>query len=391
MNLITTERRLLWLAFTIFKLFGFIPFPFDRYNIKLKPSSSCTTLLKFYVLQLLFYIAVFWMAILYRSDMFHNGLQVLSMNEILKYFSNIWITFVILIITVLQRKIHRSVWVKLDQVRNLVSKVFLRRFIRFYLCKFYGYLAYSGFIEAQMMYIVLDSPMDFAYRVALLVLHTFVRLQHLFHMFFIDVLKTHLQQLHYDLKELSEYMRKLDAHPYESPIHRNTYERSVKRLLELKEIYGKLWEISDCINRTFGWSQICNFTGNFVQLSCDLYWCYLSVQGVFDNYFYVFGMLLPTSLLLWLLLSSAESCLRVASSLPEALLEVPIENDSTFRKIIYRFGLQMAQQRIRLTAHGLFEINYSLLKMFGTGMTTYMIIFITFSKKLRLEELQTGL
>uniref|UniRef100_A0A182NZ59 Gustatory receptor n=1 Tax=Anopheles dirus TaxID=7168 RepID=A0A182NZ59_9DIPT len=294
------------------------------------------------------------------------------MNDILKYGSQIWAIFVILIITVLQRGTHRSVWVKLDQVRNLARRVFLRRFSRLYLCKFYGYLAISGIIEAQMLYTVLDSPTDLVYWTVVLVLHTFLRLRHLFHMFFIDVLKIQLQQLHFGLMELSEYMRELNSHPNESPTHRNMYERSMKRLLELKDMYGELWEISDCINRTFGWSQICNFTGNFVQLSCDLYWCYLSVQGFnIGSYQSVFMFLLPTSFLIGLLLYSAESCLRMAASLPEALLEVPIENDSKFLKIIYRFGLQIAQQRIRLTAHGLFEINYSLLKMVRCRIFTF--------------------
>uniref|UniRef100_A0A182QH11 Gustatory receptor n=1 Tax=Anopheles farauti TaxID=69004 RepID=A0A182QH11_9DIPT len=390
--LLPTAHQLLWLAFRIFKLFGFIPFPFDCCQFKLKSCSRSKSLLHLPVLQFLFYFAIIGIAMKYRVNNLHTNLKVLSMNDLLKYSSQIMAILVILVNTVLQRDIHRSVWEKLDRIRYVARKVFLRRFIRLYLCKFYGYLALSAIIATQMIYVVKESPFELAFCALVLVLHAFLRLRHLFHMLFIDVLKIQLQQLHYHLTELGEYMRELNSHPPDSPTHRNVYERSVKRLLELKDTYGQLWEISDCINRTFGWSQICNFTGNFVQLSCDLYWCYLYVQGVtVGAYQTVFVMLLPTALILGLLLSSAESCLRMAARLPQALLEVPVGHDCKLRRIIYRFGLQIAQQRIRLTAHGLFEINYSLLKMFGTGITTYMIIFISFSRESPLMELQEGL
>ncbi|XP_050072498.1 putative gustatory receptor 39b [Anopheles maculipalpis] len=390
--LLPTGRQLLSAAFIIFKLHGFIPFSFDYYTLKLKPASTTETLLHLPILQLLFYVTVNWIALLYRADIFYTNLQILSVNDILKYGSLMLAVFVILICTVIQRTAHRSVWGMLALIHRRTRKKFIQRFTHHYLWKFYSYLVFSAIIESLVLFTYQEDPSELAYWLVILIWHIFLRLRHLFHMCFIDILKIHLQQLHYGLVEIGEYLCDLHTHPQDSEMYRAMYQRCIDRLLELKSLYGQLWELSDRINRTFGWSQICNFTANFVQLSCDLYWYYVSTKmySSTDAVQAIFLAILPTAFLIGLLLHSAESCLRVSCALQSALLNFPLENEPTLRKIIYRFGLQIAQQRIRLTANGLFEINYSLLKMFGTGITTYMIIFITFSKEIRFEEINNA-
>ncbi|XP_053667251.1 putative gustatory receptor 2a [Anopheles marshallii] len=390
--LLPTARQLLCVAFAIFKLFGFIPFPFDCYKFELKPSSSRTTLMHLPLAQLLFYVIVHCTVMLKSADIFYTELQILNFNDILKYGSLMMAVFVIFICTIVQRNTHRRVWEMLRLIRGTTRKECVQRFTRQYLWKFYGYLLFSVSIEALELYSIRNSLPDFAYWLVTLNLSAFLRLRHLFHMFFINLLKIQLKQLQYGLVDVSGYMGHLHGQPKESDLYREMNERCVDRLLELKHVYGQLWELSDCINRTFGCSQICNFAGNFVQLSCDLYWCYMTAKGygVGDYQDLTFITLLPTSCLIVLLLNSAEVCLRVTSSLQSILLEIPHGNDPTFRKIVYRFGLQIEQQKIRLTAYGLFEINYSLLRMFATGITTYMIIFITFSKELTPEEVSDG-
>ncbi|XP_053673503.1 putative gustatory receptor 39b [Anopheles nili] len=390
--LLPTDRQLLCVVFAIFKLFGFFPFPFDCYAIKLVPSGWVRALLHLPVLQILSYIGLTCIAIEYRSYIFYSHLQIISMNDLLKFGSQIMAIYVIFINTILERGVHRDVWRKLDTASNYIQRRRIHRFFRRYLWKFYGYVAFSALIEARVAYNSFDTPEFFLYWKVIVCINVFIRLRHLYHLFFIDALKVCQQQLHVDLQEVCEYIRNLQLNPPTEPSeYREVYDRAVSRLLKLKTAYGDLWELCDCINRNFGWSQICNFCTNFVQLSCDMYWLYLSINGLFNGFKDIFITLLPTACLIWILLYSAESCLRVASLLKMDLLEIPLGNDSTLRKITYRFGLQIDQQKIRLTAHELFEINYSLLKMFGTGITTYMIIFITFSKEIPFKELEEEL
>uniref|UniRef100_A0A182PZ66 Gustatory receptor n=1 Tax=Anopheles epiroticus TaxID=199890 RepID=A0A182PZ66_9DIPT len=386
--LLPSGQQLLFVAFLMFKFFGFLPFPFDCYTLALKPSSTVKTLLHLPIPQTFSFLTLHWVILSNRGIIFYSVLAILNLNDIIKYGSLMMAIFVILLDIGLQRKSQQLVWEKLSQAEGTTRKTCVKRFVRRYVLKFYGYLAFSTCIDAQILYLASDSPPELTYWLVIFAIHTFLRLRHLFHMFFIDMLKVQLQQLHHGLVEIRDYIHELHAQPRNSVPHRKMFQRAVDRLLELKRSYGELWDLCDCINRTFGWSQICNFTCNFVQLSCDLYWLYVTVK-VFKiaGWQEMMITLLPTSSIIVLLLSSAESCQRVASSLQSALLDIPLENDSTtLRKIIYRFGLQIAQQQMRLTAHGLFEINYSLLKMFGTGIITYMIIFITFSKEIKVQD-----
>ncbi|XP_052895451.1 putative gustatory receptor 2a [Anopheles moucheti] len=389
--LLPTERQLLCVAFAIFKLFGFIPFPFDCYTFELKPCSTRTTLLHLPLGQLLFYVILHCTVRLYRADIFYTEVQILNINDILYSGSMMSAVFVIFICTIVQRNTLRKVWDMLRLMGRTARKKYVQRFTRQYLWKFYGYLLFSTVIESYIVYSARNLPLILAFWLVALHLNAFLRLYHLFHMFYIEMLKVQLKQLHYWLMEVGCYMDDLHVHPKESQLYRELYNRCVDRLLELKNVYGQLWELSDSINCAFGCSQICNFACNFVELSCNLYWCYVSAKGYDDAaYQDTFLMLLPTSCLIAMLLNSTEACLRVVSSLQSALLEIPHQNDPVIGKIIYRFGLQIEQQKIRLTAYGLFEINYSLLRMFATGITTYMIIFITFSKELTPEEVSDG-
>ncbi|XP_058056462.1 putative gustatory receptor 39b [Anopheles bellator] len=364
--LLPTAQQLLCVAFTIFKWFGFIPFPFDCLAFKVQPPSYRWSAFVFPVLQFLFYVALHTIVATHRKIMFYTEYQVLDMNDILKYGIQLTVVYLVLINTIVQRAVYRAVWTNLSQLRGTVRKQL-----------FYGYIAFTLFIEMQLLVGVLGSPPGVAYWALILVLHTFIRLRHLFHVFFIDVLKLHLNHLKLSLVEETEYAKGLRS--------ASIRQRSISRLLELKNAYGHLWELNDNINRSFGWSQICNFTANFVQLSCDFYWCYLAARGFsFEGCKEIFLTLLPTSCLLGILLHSAESCLRLGSSLGTIVLEFPTGNDRTLQKIVYRFALQMSQQRIHFTAHRLLDVNYTLLKMFGTGIATYMTIFISFSKDLPL-------
>lgn len=49
------------------------------------------------------------------------------------------------------------------------------------------------------------------------------------------------------------------------------------QLQRVKIIYGELWMMSHDINEYFGWSTCFNFAQNFVQVTCDMYWIYMTM------------------------------------------------------------------------------------------------------------------
>lgn len=48
-------------------------------------------------------------------------------------------------------------------------------------------------------------------------------------------------------------------------------------LQRVKIIYGEIWMMTHDINEYFGWSTCFNFAQNFVQVTCDMYWIYMTI------------------------------------------------------------------------------------------------------------------
>lgn len=49
------------------------------------------------------------------------------------------------------------------------------------------------------------------------------------------------------------------------------------QLQRVKIIYGEIWMMTHDINEYFGWSTCFNFAQNFVQVTCDMYWIYMTM------------------------------------------------------------------------------------------------------------------
>lgn len=64
-------------------------------------------------------------------------------------------------------------------------------------------------------------------------------------------------------------------------IERSRYEQ----ICILKEIYGKLWDISNLINDSFGWSLLAIITQSFIEFTTYGYWMFLSLENIIENTF----------------------------------------------------------------------------------------------------------
>lgn len=49
------------------------------------------------------------------------------------------------------------------------------------------------------------------------------------------------------------------------------------QLQSVKIIFGEIWMMTHDINEYFGWSTCFNFAQNFVQVTCDMYWIYMTM------------------------------------------------------------------------------------------------------------------
>lgn len=56
-----------------------------------------------------------------------------------------------------------------------------------------------------------------------------------------------------------------------------------ERLIHLKQIYGKLYEINELINAIFGWSYLVIVIQNFFDFTSNCYWIFLIIEGSLPN------------------------------------------------------------------------------------------------------------
>lgn len=50
-------------------------------------------------------------------------------------------------------------------------------------------------------------------------------------------------------------------------------------LMILKDVYGYIWDITNLINDTFGWSLLAVATQNFIEFTCNGYWLFLAMDS----------------------------------------------------------------------------------------------------------------
>ncbi|XP_055294772.1 putative gustatory receptor 2a [Sitodiplosis mosellana] len=158
----------------------------------------------------------------------------------------------------------------------------------------------------------------------------------------------------------------------------STYDR----LLNLKQIYGELFEICELINVTFGWSLLAIITQCFIDFTSNSYWTFLALeQKVPDtaNAVDCIGLLVPIVIILSLLAYYCSSCSRYARFMGSYLHRITREKENEPQNDLVReFSLQVIHEPISVTANGFFNVDFDLLGSMGAATVTYLVILIQF-------------
>lgn len=94
----------------------------------------------------------------------------------------------------------------------------------------------------------------------------------------------------------------------------STKQTLYNRLVNLKQIHGELYEISELINITFGWSLLTIIAQSFIDFTANSYWIYLAIEK--SDFLLVFDcltVLLPIIILLVIMIYYCSSCSRYVS------------------------------------------------------------------------------
>ncbi|CAO1403088.1 unnamed protein product [Diamesa hyperborea] len=161
--------------------------------------------------------------------------------------------------------------------------------------------------------------------------------------------------------------------------------KDFEHLILMRELYDKLYVISTMINYSFGLSNLVNIGNDFVAITSNCYFVFLSLQHVplqEEHVLKVIGSIfwsIPHFVNVFAL--SAVCHLTVLASNKTALIVHKIDYDLTNENqnlFIEQFSLQLLHQKLIFSAFGFFNVDFTLLFTIAGATTTYLIILIQF-------------
>ncbi|XP_058449114.1 uncharacterized protein LOC131429082 [Malaya genurostris] len=387
-----TQQQTIHVILLTFTIFGFIPFKIDSGSLRVCHSQRNRSLFtfKWIIGTSVFYTAEIIVAIIFHESVFFSGFVVGWINDMLKYSSEVLAIYVTIVEVISQKNTQLQIFERLAEFgtdRSHVGILNVQQYSKFckqYSIKFFMYVGVTLIMELKLVIGVMSYNRQWVniWSFSIFVL-AFGRLRSLYFIFYIDLIRAQLTSVRERLTELVALMHWAKTFSRHSNEYYQTVDEVSKTLLFLKNCYGEIWLMTMNVNSVIGWSMCFNLLSSFVQVSCDMYWFYLTIHDkAVDGYEELFLSMCPSPIMAVMLLYSAEACLDVADSMGPLLHEIPKCGSVKLYNIVYRFSNHISQHPIRFSAHSLTEINYKLLKLLITGITTYMLIFIPFSSNI---------
>lgn len=246
----------------------------------------------------------------YSKHVFFDNDAIGALTDIIQLAAPFLAQYIIIIESMLTKRMRVTIWQTFAKIDgsllsikmniNVLRKMGLKR----YLIKAIATQLICMATEIRIMtYIGPNREWSYHWYASI---YTFVvcRSQHLFYIFFIEMLKMRMECVNAELTNLNKIR------------FNKKYSDNVKckRLAILKNVHSSLWHCSVMINKSFGWSQLTNVTANFVCLSVNLYWNYAALYFG-SNPFWKESLMgsLPLIIILVVLCYSCEECQNTVS------------------------------------------------------------------------------
>ncbi|XP_049310814.1 putative gustatory receptor 2a [Bactrocera dorsalis] len=200
----------------------------------------------------------------------------------------------------------------------------------------------------------------------------------------IMIVRHRLDKLVTAIKELNLLNSKPKQYTYLK--HQYDMENTdMKRLLIIRDLYNRLWELTATLNKDFGISILTNVGNDFISITTNCYWMFLqfnTFSASLEKFMQISSNLIWSITHLFNVLMLAMLCERTvqrttAIAMGLHRIETNIWNDN-HNTVIEQFSLQLLHQKLAFSAAGFFDINCSLLYTIAGATTTYLIILIQF-------------
>ncbi|XP_063709301.1 putative gustatory receptor 2a [Culicoides brevitarsis] len=158
---------------------------------------------------------------------------------------------------------------------------------------------------------------------------------------------------------------------------------AVQQLIILRQLYDKLWELTSLTNKCFGLSLLVNIGNDFIAITGHCYWIFLTMEnppvGVNDILAVIGSTIwtIPSLVNSFMMASICHVTMEEANEAGSLLHQIKHDclNESQ-NMVVQQFSLQLLHQKVKFTAYGFFNIDFSLLFTMISATTTYLVIII---------------
>lgn len=288
-NLFSEEMSFFILIFQLFALF-----PFSINDI-------VQVLLKvFSVLNIILIIGIFTSAyfihpILGASESLSGLVGGLVFNGLL-------ITHLINIIQALStRKEQAEIYQKFDEIdftlnNKLLVNINYKKLRQRLMLKNSIIMIVVSIIQAVSVSFAIKSGNMDSYQIHLILTNFIIRLRCIQNMFYVDLMNDKLCLINKKLEDIINRNRDklvFIFHPVKSlknDLSGIKNSSLYDQLMALKQIYGKIWDVTNLINDCFGWSLLVIVTEYFIEFTSNGYWLFLALIQSLDDSFTIFSL-----------------------------------------------------------------------------------------------------
>ncbi|XP_004536477.2 putative gustatory receptor 39b [Ceratitis capitata] len=160
---------------------------------------------------------------------------------------------------------------------------------------------------------------------------------------------------------------------------------SLDLLLAIREIYALLFEAFQLLNEFAGWSLFSIITCYMLDITCNIYWSLLSLDGFARRrYYYISSIwwLVPMLAMVWYVCQLGESCKKLDRLLASLLRKIFVANSARFvcdyRLVLQQFTMQSKLQHIEVCAKNFFILDTRLVMSIFTAVAAYLVIIRQF-------------
>lgn len=206
--------------------------------------------------------------ILNQNTMLFAETGIGKINDVIVYASLIIAHFSIVLETYFQRRYFLLFWNFYERIQSLNKHKENKDWCNGFVIKFGIYIIFTFVIETLVIININEDVQWSQFWYASVFALSMTRIRHIQHIFFIDVIFFNLLEVNQHMKNAVQWTKGIgNEKPF---VYRYLFDNINRR----KEQFKNLIEMLISVNKIFRWSQLLNFSQNFIELTSEFYWVY---------------------------------------------------------------------------------------------------------------------